>query len=66
MANKKNKIVKVEEYTLEQLLVKKHKDISQRTTPKAYVKTRPDGFDYVEEAYMRNELSKEYPGWSFR
>lgn len=65
MANKKDKIVKVEETTLEQSLAKKHKDISQRTTPKAYVKTRPDGFDYVEESYMRNELTKEYPVWSW-
>ena len=65
MADKNNKIVKVNKSTVGQSLIKKHKDISQRTTPKAYVKTRPDGFDYVEEAYMRNELTKEYPGWSW-
>ena len=65
MANKKDKIVKVEEETLEQSLSKKHKDISQRTTPRAYIKTRPDGFDYVDEAYMRNQLTKEYPVWSW-
>ena len=50
---------------IEESLVKKHKDISQRTTPKAYIKTRPDGFDYVDEAYMRNELTKEYTAWSW-
>jgi len=65
LADKNNKIVKVNKSTVGQSLIKKHKDISQRTTPKAYVKTRPDGFDYVEEAYMRNELTKEYPGWSW-
>ena len=65
MANKKNELVKVSDEMIEESLVKKHKDISQRTTPKAYIKTRPDGFDYVDEAYMRNELTKEYPAWSW-
>jgi hypothetical protein len=65
LANKKNELVKVSDEMIEESLVKKHKDISQRTTPKAYIKTRPDGFDYVDEAYMRNELTKEYPAWSW-
>ena len=65
MANKKSELVKVSDEMIEESLVKKHKDISQRTTPKAYIKTRPDGFDYVDEAYMRNELTKEYPAWSW-
>ena len=65
MANKKNELVKVSDEMIEESLIKKHKDISQRTTPKAYIKTRPDGFDYVDEAYMRNELTKEYPAWSW-
>jgi len=65
LANKKNELVKVSDEMIEESLIKKHKDISQRTTPKAYIKTRPDGFDYVDEAYMRNELTKEYPAWSW-
>ena len=65
MAKKNNELVKVSDEMIEDSLIKKHKDISQRTTPKAYVKTRPDGFDYVDEAYMRNELTKEYPAWSW-
>ena len=65
MANKKDKIAVVSSETRGQSLSKKHQSISQRTTPKAYVKTRPDGFDYVEEAYMRNQLTKEYPVWSW-
>ena len=65
MANKNSKVIKVSDEVVGESLAKKHKDISQRTTPKAYVKTRPDGFDYVDEAYMRNELTKEYPAWSW-
>ena len=65
MAKKKDAIAKTTNSTLEESLVSKHKNISQRSTPKAYVKTRPDGFDYVDEAYMRNELTKEYPIWSW-
>ena len=65
MSDKKKEIVKVEDETVEQSLTRKHKSISQRTTPRAYIKQRPDGFDYVDEAYMRNELTKEYPVWSW-
>ena len=65
MSNKNSKVVKVSDEVVGESLAKKHKDISQRTTPKAYIKTRPDGFDYVDEAYMRNELTKEYPAWSW-
>ena len=65
MANKKNELVKVSDEMIEESLVKKHKDISQRTTPKAYIKTRPDGFDYVDDAYMRNDLTKESPARSW-
>tara|TARA_R110000787_G_scaffold246295_1_gene352045 strand:+ start:6297 stop:6938 length:642 start_codon:yes stop_codon:yes gene_type:complete len=65
LANKKDKITVILDDSTGQSIIKKHKSISQRTTPKTYVKTRPDGFDYVEEAYMRNQLTKEYPGWSW-
>ena len=65
MANKKNKIAVISGETSGKSLVEKHKSISQRTTPKAYVKTRPDGFDYVVEAYMRNQLNSHYPIWKW-
>ena len=65
LVKEKKEIVKVESEGLEQSLARKHKAISQRKTPRAYVKQRPDGFDYVDEAYMRNELTKEYPIWSW-
>jgi len=39
--------------------------ISDRTTPDKYVKQRPDGMDYVEEGYMRTQLDKLYPIWSW-
>lgn len=57
-----SEIVKVENIDL----INKHREISQRTTPKSQVKSRPDGFDYVDEAYMRSELNKNYPVWSWK
>jgi len=41
------------------------KKISSLTTPKPHVKTRPDGLDYVEEKYMRDQLNEHYPVWSW-
>lgn len=40
-------------------------NISDSTTPNKYVKQRPDGMDYVEEGYMRTQLDKLYPIWSW-
>lgn len=41
--------------------------IRSTTTPKSQVKKRPDGYDYVEEEYMRRFLQKYFPGrWSWR
>lgn len=65
MAKKKNEIVRIRDEELEQSIVQKHRNISQKVTPKSHVKTRPDGYDYVDEAYMRNELTKEFPVWSW-
>jgi len=39
--------------------------ISSFTTPKPYVKTRPDGLEYVEEKYMRDQLNEHFPIWSW-
>lgn len=45
--------------------------ISKEETPKVdgtgrkIVDKRPDGFDYIIEAYMREKLDKHFPGWSW-
>ena len=39
--------------------------ISTQGTPKPYIKSRPDGLDYVEEKYMRDQLNEHYPVWSW-
>tara|TARA_Y100001963_G_scaffold68502_2_gene95498 strand:- start:34789 stop:35484 length:696 start_codon:yes stop_codon:yes gene_type:complete len=45
---------------------KRRKSQSKKKTPKAFIKKRPDGFDYVDEAYMREQLNLAYPGlWSW-
>ena len=48
-----------------------YKDISNEETPKMdgagrkIVERRPDGMDYIIEAYMRNKLNQYFPGWSW-
>lgn len=48
-----------------------YKKISQEHTPKVdragnqIVKRRPDGWDYIVEQYMRDSLTKHFPGWSW-
>jgi hypothetical protein len=44
----------------------KHREVSSEETPQHHVKRRPDGFDYVEEGYMRNLLNERYPIWSWK
>ena len=44
---------------------KKHNDISAYTTPDAYIENRADGFDYVDEGYMRKKLNESFPIWSW-
>ena len=39
------------------------KRISGFPTPKPHVKSRPDGLDYVEEKYMRDQLNEHFPIW---
>ena len=48
----------------ELMLQDKHKNVSHIPTPKAFVKDK-GGFDYVDEAYMRNQLNTHYPIWSW-
>ena len=50
---------------MENILREKHTRISNIKTPKTYTKKRPDGYDYVDEAYMRHQLNKLYPVWSW-
>tara|TARA_X000001036_G_C20551052_1_gene754405 strand:+ start:388 stop:1053 length:666 start_codon:yes stop_codon:yes gene_type:complete len=44
----------------------KRQAISDRTTPKPFIERKGDGFDYVDEAYMRKQLNDFYPVWSWK
>lgn len=46
------------------LLVSKHQKVSEAPTPQDVVKSR-NGFDYVDEGYMRWRLNQHYPVWSW-
>lgn len=50
---------------VEQDIRTKRSDISFEDTPPSQIKRRPDGLDYVEEGYMRNQLNRHYPIWSW-
>ena len=43
---------------------KRHESLSQAKTPSTYVENK-QGFDYVDEAYMRHILNKNFPIWSW-
>ena len=45
------------------VLIRKHQQVSQDPTPQDVVKSR-NGFDYVDEGYMRWRLNQHYPIWS--
>jgi hypothetical protein len=45
-------------------ITKKHKSVSNISTPKPFVKKKM-GLDYVEYSYMREVADKEYPGWGW-
>jgi hypothetical protein len=49
---------------MEKVIAEKHKHISNETTPNMFVEQK-NGFDYVDEAYMRNKLNEHYPIWSW-
>ena len=42
----------------------KHQFVSEQPTPQDVVKSR-NGFDYVDEGYMRWRLNQHYPIWSW-
>ena len=53
-------------------LTKKHKKVSHKKTPPAYVKVIPGqkdnrgrNIEYVELSYMRDIADREFPGWSW-
>ena len=46
------------------ILVVKHQNVSEAPTPQEVVKSR-NGFDYVDEGYMRWRLNQHYPIWSW-
>ena len=49
---------------VEDILQSKHDFVSNIPTPKVFVKDK-GGFDYVDEAYMRNQLNSHYPIWNW-
>ena len=59
-----NKIVKTSESTKDNIR-KTHKRISDEATPKPFIKIKGDGYEYVDEGYLRSRLSEEYPIWSW-
>ena len=42
------------------------KIVSNTKTPKCHVEKKGDGYDYVDEAYMRDRLNYHYPIWSWK
>lgn len=48
----------------EVILQDKHSNVSDISTPKAFIKDK-GGFDYVDEAYMRHQLNTHYPIWKW-
>jgi len=46
------------------MLVSKHQMVSEEPTPQEVVKSK-NGFDYVDEGYMRWRLNQHYPIWSW-
>ena len=45
-------------------IISKHQQVSEQPTPQEVVKNR-NGFDYVDEGYMRFKLNQHYPIWSW-
>ena len=49
---------------MEGVITEKHLNISSVSTPRHFVEEK-NGFDYVDEGYMRNLLTKYYPIWNW-
>ena len=60
-----NKVIRaIVPYELEAEVISKHEKVSQLDTPNYYVKQQ-QGFDYVDEGYMRHLLNLHYPIWGW-
>ena len=65
MKNGKNVAVKNNNLIeIESSVIAKHSEVSQLDTPNYYVKQQ-QGFDYVDEGYMRHLLNLHYPIWKW-
>ena len=65
MKNGKDVIVKNNNLIeVETSVITKHRAVSQLDTPNYYVKQQ-QGFDYVDEGYMRHLLNLHYPIWKW-
>jgi len=57
--------------TFKEDFYQKYNEISKEETPQVdgtgrkIVDKRPDGWDYIIEAYMRESLDRHFPGWSW-
>ena len=60
----KNGAMPIVTTSTEEAIKEKHKEISFTDTPKYYVKEK-QGFDYVDEGYMRHMLNQFYPAWNW-
>ena len=62
---KNGKVIKaIVPYELEAEVISKHDKVSMLDTPNYYVKQQ-QGFDYVDEGYMRHLLNLHYPIWKW-
>ena len=62
---KNGKVIKaIVPLELEAEVISKHEKVSMLDTPKHYVKQQ-QGFDYVDEGYMRHLLNMHYPIWKW-
>ena len=57
-------IESLKDITNDDYIIQKHQSVSQEPTPQDVVKSR-NGFDYVDEGYMRWRLNQHYPIWSW-
>ena len=67
MANKTKAVsdLTVKYGTTKEAIQETHRIASAGRTPATQIKKRPDGYDYVEEGYMRKKLNDIYPIWSW-
>ena len=49
---------------VEDVIQSRHNFVSKVSTPRAFIKDK-GGLDYVDEAYMRNQLNTHYPIWKW-